>query len=200
MSNLILASKSAARGAMLKNAGFDFITAPADIDEGAIKDEFKGAPEALAAELAKQKALVLSGEHQSDYIIGSDQILVFGNTLMSKSKTQDEARDKLMMMRGKTHRLISAVCVVHDGAVIFDAVDQADLQMRGLSEVQIEAYLNAAGDAPMMCVGGYALESLGGQLFETISGDYFTILGMPLLPLIGFLQSQGFGVLGAAHE
>lgn len=195
-SNFILASKSKARQDMLRGAGFDFEINPANIDERKIEDEMtaKGKSFAdIALELGKQKALVLSKD-SDDLIIGSDQILVFNDRVVSKADNVDVARERLKSFRGQTHILISSVAVARKNQILWHETAQAHLTMRSFSDEFLESYITNAGDALTNCVGCYALEQLGIQLFENIDGDYFTILGMPLLPLIGYLQKEGLGL------
>jgi len=197
MSKLILASGSAARQKMLRNAGFEFDVMPADIDEEKIKQDalLRDTPvQEIAALLANQKAKVISNENKEDYIIGSDQILIFGGNIISKSNNNDDAIKKLKLFQGKTHYLISAVSVYKNDEEIFSYADAVAMNAKELSNTQIENYCNNAGDALTQCVGGYAYESVGIRLFESIEGDFFTVLGMPLLPLENFLASEGFGL------
>ena len=95
-------------------------------------------------------------------------------------------------MRGRTHELHSALALVRDGTVLFDCVDTARLTMRDISDRFLDDYLDMAGDAALHSVGGYQLEGIGVHLFERIEGDYFTILGLPLLPLLGYLRQNKF--------
>jgi septum formation protein len=191
-SDIILASGSAARAQMLKNAGYEFDVMPADIDEQAIieksilKDK---AFEEIAMSLAEQKAL--EGETQEKYIVGSDQLLVFENKIYSKSKNLDEARAKLSEMQGRPHQLISGLSVVKNNEVIFSDVDSAIMTMKPLDEQQIEGYLERVGEDALACVGGYAVEGVGARLFKRIDGDFFTIMGMPLIKLINFFDKEG---------
>ena len=191
----ILASGSKARGEMLRGAGFKFDVIPADIDEDAIKDIFSGNKfEDLAHNLSLEKAKAISRENKDFYVVGSDQLLIFNNQVLSKAKNLDSAREKLKHLRGQEHRLTSAVSVVKNEKEIWSSVDCADLTMNDFSDDFLDQYLERAGDILTSCVGSYALESIGIQLFSKIKGDYFTILGMPLLPLSNFLQKEGFGL------
>jgi septum formation protein len=196
MSSFILASGSFARQGMLKNAGFVFDTVSTDFDEDAIKNSFEtsGNFEALAQELAKQKALHVSTINTDQYVIGSDQLLVFNGAILSKAKDTGQAREKLKKLRGHPHALISSVCVTKGDEILFQNTDTAHLTMRDFDDDFLERYCDGAGDIITQCVGAYALESTGIQLFSEIKGDYFTILGMPLLPLVSYLQSEGVGL------
>jgi len=113
---------------------------------------------------------------------------------LDKPADLDEARAHLRKLSGKTHRLVSAVVVARNGARIWHAVEAADLTMCRLSEAGLDEYLRRAGADVLGSVGAYQLEGLGAQLFERVSGDYFTVLGLPLLPLLGFLRGHGVGL------
>ena len=102
-----------------------------------------------------------------------------------------EAAAQLRLLSGQTHELVTAVCVAQDGAVLWEHVESARLTVRPLSEAFIAHYLAQEGAQILGCVGAYRLEGLGAQLFERVEGDYFTILGLPLLPLLGFLRGSG---------
>jgi septum formation protein len=192
---LILASKSGARIAMLRGVGLEFECVPADIDEREVEERMQHArSDEIASELARVKAAAVSQKHPNALVIGSDQILDFGGTRLHKSETRDDAVEKLDAMAGKTHHLISAVSLVQGGQELWSACDRAALKMHDLDRAALADYADRAGDAVMDCVGGYALEAHGAWLFEKIEGDYFTILGMPLLPLLGELRANHGGM------
>ena len=189
---IVLASASAARRDMLTRAGIAFSVEPALIHEAALKDALFCLPFAdLAIALAEHKALDVSRRHPSAFVIGSDQILNLGDDILSKAATRAEAKQTLLALNGRTHELHSGCALAKDGVVIWRYVETARLTMRQVSERWLENYLERAGDALTNSVGAYYLEGLGLQLFQTIEGDYFTILGMPLLPLLGELRRQG---------
>lgn len=189
---LVLASKSKARVEMLAKAGLHFDIVPADIDENAVKKAYEGElPDLLAGELAFQKARRISEQRPKDIVIGSDSLLFAAGQVLSKAKNKKDAKDKLTFLRGKTHRIISAVSVCRGGAEVWSHIDQSDLTMRDFSDAFLDDYLNNAGDVLTTCVGAYALEERGIRLFEKIQGDFFTILGMPLLPLLVYLEKEG---------
>ncbi len=189
---LILASRSAARAAMLKATGIPIESAPADIDERAVEERAGAlAPGEAANLLAREKARIIGGNYISRLVVGADQTLALGVRRFSKPRNRAGAREQLRALSGRTHELHSAVAVSSDGRVVFSHVDTAKLTMRSLSERFIDAYLDAAGDSVTTTVGGYQLEKLGIQLFEKIEGDHFTILGMPLFALLAFLRREG---------
>jgi septum formation protein len=190
---LVLASKSDVRGKILAAAGLRFEIRPALIDERAVEAEAGTADAAgVARLLARAKASAVAGALPGRVVLGADQTLARGNRRFNKPADRAAAAEQLRTLRGRTHELHSALAVVRDGAVLFDCVDSARLTMRDISERFLESYLHMAGDAALASVGGYQLEGIGIHLFERVEGDYFTVLGLPLLPLLGFLRQNGF--------
>jgi septum formation protein len=188
---LILASQSRARQTLLANAGIDFEAVPAEIDERAVQQASRlAAPGDIAALLAREKSLSVSARLSDRFVVGADQTLALGSRLFSKPAGRAQAAEQLHALAGGTHELHSAVAVARDGKILFETVTSARMTMRRLSDAEIEAYLDEAGDAVTSSVGAYQLEGLGVHLFERIEGDHFTILGLPLLPLLGFLRSE----------
>ncbi|HTO64661.1 MAG TPA: Maf family protein [Bradyrhizobium sp.] len=188
---LILASQSRARQELLRNAGIEAEAVPAEIDERALQAAAGSTvPSDIAALLAREKALAVSACRPGHHVIGADQTLALGDRLFNKPHGRAGAFEQLRLLAGHSHQLHSAVAVARDGAIVFEHVAVAGMTMRALSEADISAYLAAAGDAVAASVGAYQLEGLGVHLFERINGDHFTILGLPLLPLLGFLRSH----------
>lgn len=186
--NLILASKSAARQAMLKNAGLEFQSIPAEIDERAFGNA--GSPKELAGILAVEKAKYVARLNPDALVIGSDQILEFEGKTIHKAQNLQDAKEKLSALRGKTHSLISAVAVVKGETTLWSDAQAAALTMHDFDDAFLSAYVEKAGDALTQNVGAYALEGEGVHLFDKIEGDYFTILGLPLLPLLKYLRED----------
>ncbi|HET9814743.1 MAG TPA: Maf family protein [Xanthobacteraceae bacterium] len=190
---LVLASKSASRHAILRDAGIPVAVEPADIDERAI--EQRSAKEdagELAAVLACEKARTVAARFPGRLVLGADQTLALGERRFSKSADRAGARRQLAALRGQTHELHSAVALVRGSSVLFEHREVARLTMRSFSDEFLEAYLDAAGTAVTASVGGYQLEKVGIQLFEHIQGDHFTILGLPLVPLLEYLRTAGW--------
>lgn len=189
---LVLASRSAARRAMLEAAGIPIEVEPADIDERGV--ELRAAPpsaQEAALLLAREKAKTISVSLPGRFVVGADQTLALGRARFTKPADRTAAYEQLRTLSARTHELHSAVAVARDGRVIFSHVDVARLSMRALSDRFLDSYLDAAGDSIRQSVGGYQLEKMGAQLFERIDGDYFTILGLPLLQLLAFLRREG---------
>lgn len=189
---LILASRSAARRALLTQAGVRFDAEDAGVDEDAIKTAAADlSPAELAVELASAKALAVSRRDPEAWVLGADQTLAFDGGLISKAETLDEARTRLATMRGRTHELHSGLALAKDGAVVWSGVETAAMRMRDFSDEFLDDYIGAEGEVLLTVVGSYRLEGLGAQLFESINGDYFTVLGLPLWPLLKELRRVG---------
>jgi septum formation protein len=188
---LILASLSRARQTLLSNAGIGFEAVAADIDERAVQQASRlTAPDAIAVLLAGEKALAVSARRPGRFVIGADQTLALGTRLFSKPAGRSQAAERLRALAGRDHELHSAVAVARDGKILFADATIARMTMRRLSEAEIDAYLDEAGEAVTSSVGAYQLEGPGVHLFERIEGDHFTILGLPLLQLLAFLRSE----------
>ncbi|MDO9587859.1 MAG: nucleoside triphosphate pyrophosphatase [Brevundimonas sp.] len=189
---LILASKSAARRAMLAQAGVPFTVQIADVDEAAVKATHNPADAAgLAVELARVKALAVSRHDADAWVLGADQTLAFDGGLVSKAGSLEAARTRLMEMRDRDHQLHSGAALARNGQIVWSGVDTATMRMRAFSPAFLDAYLAAEGEALLACVGSYRLEGLGSQLFEAVEGDYFTVLGLPLWPVLAELRRAG---------
>lgn len=187
---LILASSSAIRKAMLDAAGVGCRAIPADVDEAAAKERLHSADD-VALDLAKAKAAAVSAVHQEDWVIGSDSVVGVEGRMFDKPRDRDEAAKHLRLFSGKTMELTSAVALARGGLIDWSHRESARLRVRDLSGAFIESYLDAEWPDVGYCVGVFRLEGRGVHLFEGIEGDHFTILGMPLLPLLGALRERG---------
>jgi septum formation protein len=189
---LVLASASAVRRALLEAAGIPVEVRPARIDERTIEAAAPSDnPSAVAALLARKKALRVAADVPGRLVVGADQTLAFGRRRFDKPADRAAARAQLQALAGQTHELHAAITVARGRDVLFEHVAVARLTMRGLSEDSLDRYLDAAGVAVTASVGAYQLEGLGVHLFERIDGDHFTILGLPLLPLLAYLRTEG---------
>ena len=190
---IILASKSAARRAVLTGAGVPFEVSVAGVDEDAVKNAMlsEGAsPRDVADALAELKAIKVS-RSKPGFVIGSDQTLEFEGKLYDKAETVEAAAERLRTMRGKPHKLHSAVVVAKDGAPIWREIVSATLTMRDFSDEFLASYLELEGEEALGSVGCYRLEGPGAQLFSKIEGDYFAILGLPLMGLLDLFRRHG---------
>jgi len=192
--SVVLASASPVRAALLRAAGIPITVDVAAIDEAEVKTSLRAAraePAAIAEALAELKAQRVARRHPGSLTIGADQVLECDGILFDKPSDLAAARNQLLALRGRDHRLVSAVVLVRDGQRVWHHVDRADLKMRNFSTAFLDRYLQSAGDAALSSVGAYQLEGVGAQLFAAVDGDYFTILGLPLLPLLDILREHG---------
>jgi septum formation protein len=194
---LILASASTGRAAVLRDAGLSFRQEPAPIDERAIeagmmqRDGSIGAGE-LATRLAAEKAAAVSWLHPAAIVIGADQVMECEGRLFQKPPDIAAARAQLAHLRGRMHSLNAGLAVATGGEAVWRHLDSAHLTMRDFSDAFLDAYIAAEGEALLGCVGAYRIEGRGIQLFSRVDGDHFTIIGLPLLPLLGYLREIGW--------
>ena len=186
---IVLASRSASRAAMLAAAGVAFEARPASIDERALEAAMDGAaPGQVALALAEAKALA-AGDPAVP-VLGSDSLVVVDGARFDKPADRDRAAEHLRAFSGRTMELHSAAAIARGGTIAWRHAAAARLQVRRLSQRFIESYLDAEWPAVSHCVGAFRIEGPGVQLFEAIEGDHFTVLGMPLLPVLGALRDM----------
>lgn len=188
---LILASQSKTRRMLLSAAGVPVEADPADLDERGLEAGVQSESSAVAALLAREKAMAVARKHGGGLTLGADQTLSFGAQRLTKPQDRGAARAQLRALCSRTHELHSAIAFVQHGEVLFEHVGVARLTMRNFSERFLDLYLDAAGASVTASVGAYQLEGLGMQLFERVDGDYFTVLGLPLLEALEFLRRFG---------
>ena len=184
---IVLASKSASRRTMLGAAGVEFEPRPAAIDERALEASLAdAAPAAVALALAEATALSVEGRGRP--VLGSDSVVSVEGRRFNKPESRAQAAEHLAFFSGKTMELHSAAAIALGGHLRWSHVARAELKVRELTPDFIERYLIAEWPEVGQCVGVFRIESLGVQLFESIDGDMFTVLGMPLLPVLGALR------------
>lgn len=191
---IILASSSPFRLAMLRNAGIPTEAIPSRIDERAVESGLGDAPvtpDEVASILAEAKAVEVSERHPEALVVGSDQTLSLDGEILHKAVDMEDARRRLLRLSGRTHHLNSAVVLAKAGEPVWRHVSIARMTMRTLDPGFVGRYLSRVGDQVLRSVGVYQIEAEGIQLFDAIDGDHFTIVGMPLLPLIGELRKRG---------
>jgi septum formation protein len=187
--SLILASNSQIRRIMLDQAGVEFTVRSPDFDEASVKQGYGGDSEELARQLAEGKAKSVVAD-PGDWVIGSDSIVSIDGERFSKPRDRDEAAAHLRIFSGRTMLLSSAVALAIEGQVDWSHAETARLIVRPLSETFIQSYLDAEWPEVGYCVGVFRMEGQGVTLFDQLEGSHFTILGMPLLPLLGALRAR----------
>ncbi len=187
---LVLASKSISRQAMLRQAGLHFTVQPADIDERALEAGMAGAsPQEVVLALARAKAL--SPQSSGNLVLGSDSLVSAAGRRFDKPASREEAGAHLRFFSGKQMELHSAAALARGGELVWSHGELATLRVRELSDSFIDEYLDAEWPALSGCVGVFRIEALGVHLFEQIEGSHFTVLGMPLLAVLGALRDLG---------
>lgn len=189
---LILASQSASRRAMLTDAGVPFTPMAAMVDEESAKQALADlSPRDLADALAELKAVKIATQVPGALVLGSDSLVALADgTRLDKPVDRDEAARHLRAMSGGVHDLWSAAVIAENGRAVWRQVDRARLHVRPLSDAFIDRYLDAEWPAIAGCVGCFRVEGPGVQLFNRVEGSHFTILGMPLLPVLGYLRER----------
>lgn len=188
---LVLASGSATRRHMLQEAGLRIEAVSPHVDEREVESRWLDAGRPLgelAGALAAAKAMAVSALMPGRLVLGADQTLICLDRVFHKPGSRGDAARQLAILSGREHKLTSAACLAQNGAVVETMADEARLTMRTLDPPFIDLYVEAAGDAVLSSVGGYQIEKAGIHLFERIDGDHATILGLPLLKLLGALR------------
>ncbi|WP_068116143.1 Maf family protein [Tropicimonas marinistellae] len=191
---LLLASRSEIRAALLRNAGVPFSVLTAPVDEEALRLglEAEGAtPREMADHLAEFKAAKVARKNPDKLVLGCDQVLDFDGRALAKPRDPQEASRQISLMSGKRHDLYSATVLFHEGRPVWRHIGHVRMTMRHLSAGYIDDYVTRNWDEIRHCVGGYQLESEGARLFASVEGDFFTVLGLPLLPLLDHLVARG---------
>ena len=174
---------------MLDAAGVQFEAVASSVDEEAHKQAVQSSTD-LALALARAKAVEVSASRTEDWVIGSDSVVEVNGRLFDKPQSREHAADHLRFFSTKVMQLTSAVALARNGSIDWSHRETTTLHVRQLSDAFIDSYLAAEWPKVGYCVGVFRLEGPGVQLFERIDGDHFTILGMPLLPLLGALRDR----------
>lgn len=190
---IVLASGSEIRRHLLTRAGVGFTVDPVRVDEETIRAAMLAdgaSPREIADALADAKAARASARHPDAFVIGCDQVLDFNGTLLSKPESSEQVRAQLDALNGCKHHLLSAVVIYHGGQPQWRHIGQARMRMRQMGARYLDDYVARNWHSIRTSVGGYKLEEEGARLFDRVEGDYFTILGLPLLEILGYLTQR----------
>ena len=192
MPNIILASKSKVRKDILKNYGINCEVYPSNVDEDSVKISLtneKASPETISKNLAELKANKVSNKFPNELVIGADSVIDLDGKVISKPENRVQALDILKSLNGKTHSLISSVCISMGGSMIWNITDKAELVMKKFSITELEEYLSKISDEALYAYNVYQIEGLGKSLFSKINGDNDTIMGLPVKKIKEYLEN-----------
>ena len=191
LNKLILASKSKIRKKILDNNDIDCIVEPSNVDEEVVKSSLlkeKASPEIISKNLAELKANKVSTKKPGEIVLGADSVIDLDGELISKPENRKEAMIILKKLNGRTHHLISSVCISKDGSMIWNYTDKASLEMKNLTENELKNYLSRISDENLYAYNVYQIEGEGRKLFANISGDEDTIMGLPVMKIKQYLN------------
>ncbi|HYM17590.1 MAG TPA: Maf family nucleotide pyrophosphatase [Micropepsaceae bacterium] len=192
--DIVLASTSTSRRAILEAAGIAFTAIAPNVDEEQVRGLLEGEgayPQTIAEALADAKAIAVSERYPEALVLGADQLLVCEDRIFAKARDEPEARETLRSLRAREHELIGAAAIAKEGAVVWRHTDHARLTMRDFSDVFLDDYIRAEMPDILSSVGCYRIEGRGAQLFSRVAGDHFSIRGLPLLPVLEAFRTAG---------
>ena len=193
MNKIILASKSEVRRKILIENGISCDTEPSKVDEDVIKESLlkEGAtPEIISKNLAELKANKISNKNPDELVLGADSVIDLDGEIISKPKSREEAFNILKKMSGKSHFLISSVCISKKGSMIWNYTDKAELIMKDFNDIELKNYLSKISDKILYAYNVYQIEGEGRKLFSEIKGDKNTIMGLPVTKIKSYLQEH----------
>ena len=192
LNKIILASKSKVRKNILDNNKIESIVEPSNVDEEVVKLSLikeKASPEIISKNLAELKANKVSAKKIDNIVLGADSVIDLDGELISKPENRDEAMTILKKLNGKTHLLISSVCISKNGSMIWNYTDKAKLSMKNFSEDELKKYLSKISDEALYSYNVYQIEGEGRNLFTKIDGDEDTIMGLPIKKIKEYLKN-----------
>ena len=193
MNRIILASKSEVRKKILLENGISCSVEPSRVDEDVIKESLlkEGAtPEIISKNLAELKANKISNKNPNELVLGADSVIDLDGEIVSKPKSREEALNILKKMSGKSHFLISSVCISKKGNMIWNYTDKAELVMKKFNDSELKNYLTKISDKNLYAYNVYQIEGEGKKLFSEINGDKNTIMGLPITKIKSYLQEH----------
>ena len=190
---IILASKSEVRKKILDENNFSSIVVPSNVDEDQVKDSLLavGANAMLISKnLAELKSTKVSRKYQDELVLGADSVISLNEELINKPKTREEGLKILKKLNGSLHYLITSVCISKNGAMIWNFTDQSELQMKKLSDVELNNYVKKIKTETLLAYGVYQIEAGGLELFESVKGDRDSIMGLPIKQIIDYIKTS----------
>ena len=192
LNKIILASKSKVRKEILDKNNIESIVEPSNVDEDIVKESLikeAASPEIISKNLAELKANKVSLKKTDKIVLGADSVIDLDGELISKPETREEAMKILKKLNGKSHFLISSVCISKNGSMIWNYTDKATLTMKNFSDSELKIYLSKISDEALYAYNVYQIEGEGRNLFESISGDEDTIMGLPVKKIREYLKN-----------
>ena len=192
LNKIILASKSKVRKEILDKNNIESDVMPSNVDEDIVKESLikeKATPEIISKNLAELKANKVSMKKTDEIVLGADSVIDLNGELISKPETREDAMKILKKLNGKSHFLISSVCVSKNGSMIWNHTDKAKLSMKNLSDDELKNYLSKIPDETLYAYNVYQIEGIGRNLFTSIEGDEDTIMGLPVKKIKEYISS-----------
>ena len=192
MFNVILASKSKVRKEILNNNNINCEVIPSNIDEDIFKESLireKASPEIISKNLSELKANKISNKNPDELVLGADSVIDLNGKLISKPTNRTEAMNILVLLNGKSHFLISSVCISLDGKMIWNYTEKAEMKMKKFTQEELKEYLNKISDKNLYSYNVYQIEGEGKKLFSEINGDTDTIMGLPIKSIKQYLEN-----------
>jgi septum formation protein len=193
LKEIILASKSAVRKKILEENQIKCIVEPSNVDEVSVKNSLlkeNATPEIISKNLAELKANKISKKMPSEIVLGADSVIDLNGRIVSKPINREEALQTLLDLNGKTHHLISSVCISQNGSMIWNYTDKASLTMKQMEEEELKIYLKKISDEALYAYNVYQIEGEGRSLFSNIDGDEDTIMGLPVKKIKEYLNNH----------
>ncbi len=192
LSKIILASKSGVRKDILDKNNIECAVEPSNVDENPVKESLlkeQASSEIISKNLAELKANKVSMKKTDEIVLGADSVIDLDGKLISKPESREEAMEILKKLNGKSHFLISSVCISKNGSMIWNYTDKAKLTMKNFSDDELKKYLSKISDETLYAYNVYQIEGEGRSLFESIEGDEDTIMGLPVKKIKDYLSS-----------
>ena len=192
LNQIILASKSKIRKKILEKNKISFKVEPSNIDEDSVKESLlkeKATPEIISKNLAELKANKISQKKPKELVLGADSVIDLNGKIISKPKNREEALQILNNLNGRTHYLISSVCISQNGSMIWNYTDKASLTMKQMEERELKVYLAKISDEALYAYNVYQIEGEGRSLFSKIEGDEDTIMGLPIKKIKKYIDN-----------